>query len=205
MFEPECADSGGNISRVETCREGGIGGCADIAYIGRFEPEKRIQAIVGIVEEARKRSGVNLRLLLAGKCPDTDNGREIKALAAKYDWVRLEGTLYGAAKVAFLASCKFALHGCKVEAFGISITEYLKAGLVPVVPREGGSSEVVGLDDLVYGSDDEATEILARLATEEVFYRKCQAHCKERGKEFLAAAYMNRQKELMDEVGISAV
>lgn len=205
MFDPGCAVVGEDFSRVErveACREDGMEGCVDIAYIGRFEPEKRIQAIVGIVEEARKRSGMDLRFRLAGKCPDTDNGRQIKALAEKYDWVRLEGTLYGAAKAAFLASCRFAIHGCKVEAFGISITEYLKSGLVPIVPREGGSSEVVGLNDLVYGSDDEATEILARLATDEVFYRKCQAHCTERGKEFSAAAYMNRQKQLMDEVGI---
>lgn len=202
MFEPGCAVAGEDFSRVEACREDGMEGCVDIAYIGRFEPEKRIQAIVGIVEEARKRSGMDLRLRLAGKCPDTDNGRQIKALAEKYDWVKLEGTLYGEAKAAFLASCRFAIHGCKVEAFGISVTEYLKAGLVPVVPREGGSSEVVGLNDLVYDSEDDAAEILVRLATDEVFYRKCQAHCTERGKEFSAAAYMNRQKELLDEVGI---
>ena len=205
MFESGCVDPGENFSRVErveACRGGGMEGCADIACIGRLAPEKRICSLIDIVREARKRSGVDFKVRFAGKCPETDNGREIKALAEKYDWVRLEGTLYGAAKAAFLASCKFALHGCKVEAFGISITEYLKAGLVPVVPQEGGSSEVVGLDDLVYGSDDEATEILARLATDEVFYRKCQAHCTERGKEFSAAAYMNRQKELMDELGI---
>ena len=196
MFEPS------RVERVETCREGGKEDCVDVAYIGRFEPEKRIQALVGIVEESRKRSGVNLRLRLAGKCPDTDNGREIKALAEKYDWVRLEGTLYGEAKAAFLASCRFAIHGCKVEAFGISVTEYLKSGLVPIVPREGGSSEVVGLGDLVYSSDDEAAEILTRLAMDDVFYQKCHACCLERGKAFSATAYMNRQKELLDEVWI---
>ena len=176
--------------------------CTDIAYIGRFEPEKRIQALIDIVNKARNRSGVNLRLRLAGKCPDTDNGREIESLAEKYDWVKLEGTLYGDKKATFLASCKFAIHGCKIEAFGISITEYLKAGLVPIVPQEGGSSEVVGLDELAYGNDDEAVAVLCRLVKDRDFYDRCDKHCRERAGVFSADAYMDRQKSLLDELGV---
>ena len=196
VFEPS------RVEHVETCREGGMEGCVDIACIGRLAPEKRICALIDIVRKARERSGVDFKLRFAGKRPDDDNGRSIKALAEKCDWIKLEGALYGDEKASFLASCKFAMHGCKVEAFGISITEYLKAGLVPVVPQEGGSSEVVGLDELAYDNDDEAAEILVRLAADEAFYRKCLVHCMERGKVFSASAYMNRQKELMDELGI---
>ena len=145
---------------------------------------------------------MDFRLRLAGKCPDTANGRQIKALAEEYGWLHLEGTLYGQAKADFLASCRFALHGCKVEAFGISITEYLKAGLVPVVPREGGSSEVVGLGDLEYESDNDAANILARLATDEDFYGKCLSRCMERGKVFAADAYLTRQGRLLDELNL---
>lgn len=193
VFEP---------SRVQHLESEERGMDNDVGYIGRFEPEKRIQALIGIVKDARDRSGANFRLRLAGKCPDTDYGREIEALATEYDWVKLEGTLYGDQKAAFIASCKFAIHGCKVEAFGISITEYLKAGLVPIVPKEGGSGEVVGLDDLTYGDDEDAVEILCRLVRDEAFYNRCVAHCKERALLFAADAYLARQNSLLDELGV---
>lgn len=190
VFEPSCA---GPVDRA---------GCNDIACIGRLAPEKRICELIDIVRKARERSGVDFRVGFAGYCPDDDTGRAIKVLAQKYDWVTLEGTLLGDDKVAFLASCKFAIHGCKVEAFGISVTEYLKSGLVPIVPREGGSSEVVGLDDLAYGNDDEAAEILCRLVRESSFYDKCASHCRERARVFSADNYLSRQKSLLDELGV---
>ena len=175
----------------------------DIACIGRLAPEKRIGALIEMVRKARERTGIDFRLRLAGKCPDDDNGQAIKALAAKYDWVKLEGTLYGEAKAAFLASCRFAIHGCKVEAFGISVTEYLKAGLVPIVPKAGGSSEVVGLEALAYASDEDAVKILCRLAQDGEFYEQCAKHCRERAQMFGAEAYLNRQHRLLEELGIN--
>lgn len=174
----------------------------NIAYIGRFEPEKRVDVLVEIVRIAREKSGIDFRLNLAGKCPDTEDGNRIRNLVSGYSWVKLEGTVSGKKKAEFLASCRFALHGCKVEAFGISVTEYIKSGLVPIVPREGGSSEVVGLSDLVYGDNDGAANILVRLAQDEAFYCKCAMHCQERARHFSAAAYAERQTRLLDELGV---
>lgn len=174
----------------------------DIAYIGRFEPEKRVSEIIEIVRLARERSGIDFKLHLAGRCPNNANGNRIRSFVEKYLWVNLEGTVIGEEKAKFLASCRFALHGCKVEAFGISVTEYLKAGLVPLVPREGGSSEVVGLDDLVYETNEDAAEILVRLVKDETFYENCASHCGERAKLFSAESYLERQKKLLDELGV---
>jgi glycosyltransferase involved in cell wall biosynthesis len=174
----------------------------DIAYIGRFQHEKRVVSIIDIVKQARDKSGINFRLRLAGHCPKVNEGVEIRELAEKYPWVILEGTVVGESKACFLSECRFAIHGCKVEAFGISITEYLKAGLVPIVPIEGGSSEVVGLDDLVYNNDDVAVDILIRLATDKAFYKECLILCIKRGKEFTADAYINRQNRLLNEFEI---
>lgn len=190
VFEPS------HIERV-ACEN-----CNDIACIGRLAPEKRISALIDIVRKARERSGIDFRLRFAGNCPDDDNGRKIKSLAEKYGWVKLEGSLFGVEKESFLSSCNFAIHGCKVEAFGISITEYLKAGLVPIVPKEGGSSEVVGFDELEYDNDDDAVDMLIKLATDKSFYDECLNHCILRGKEFSAGAYMHRQSELLDELGV---
>lgn len=174
----------------------------DIAYIGRFEPEKRVDDLVEIVRIAREKSGIDFSLRLAGKCPDTEDGNRIRDLVSCYSWVSLEGTVRGENKASFLASCRFALHGCKVEAFGISVTEYIKAGLVPIVPREGGSSEVVGLSDLVYSDNDGAANILIWLVKDEAFYCKCAKHCQERAKIFSAVAYIERQTRLLDELGV---
>ena len=170
----------------------------DIACLGRISFEKRILEIVQIVSRARQISGINFKLRLAGHCPDSDYGHNVRALADKNPWIKLEGTIVGKAKAEYLASCRFAIHGCKVEAFGISVTEYLKAGLVPIVPKAGGSSEVLGLADLIYNTDEEAVDILVKLATDDGFYRKCRAQCMERGNEFSTAAYMSRQRELLD-------
>ena len=174
----------------------------DIAYIGRFEPEKRVEDIIEVIRIARERSGINFKLHLAGRCPNTIDGEHIRLLVEKYPWANLEGTVIGEVKASFLASCRFALHGCKVEAFGISVTEYLKAGLVPIVPREGGSSEIVGLDDLVYDNNDNAANILVRLVNDKMFYDRCVNHCHARAKIFSAEAYRDHQKALMDELGI---
>lgn len=168
-----------------------------IVSIGRLGPEKRPLEIVEIVRNARNRSGLDFKLRLVGHCSNAYLSKRLAELTAENAWLRVDDAIVGDAKAELLASCTFALHACKVEAFGISITEYLKAGLVPVVPREGGSSEVVGLDKLAFETDDDAAEILIRLATETTFYDKCLKHCKERGKVFTAEAYLGRQRRLL--------
>ena len=173
-----------------------------IISLGRIGPEKRPLEMVEIVRNARNRSGLDFKLRLVGHCSNVYLKKRLAELTAENPWLRVDDAIVGEAKAGLLASCRFAIHGCKVEAFGISITEYLKAGLVPVVPREGGSSEVVGLDKLVYETDDGAAEILIRLATDKMFCDECLKHCKERGREFAAEAYMARQKRLMEELGI---
>ena len=186
------------MSRVEHKEEGNL----SIVSIGRLGPEKRPLEMVEIVRSARNRSGLDFSLRLVGHCSNAYLKKRLAELTAENLWLRVDDAIVGEAKAELLASCTFALHACKVEAFGISVTEYLKAGLVPVVPREGGSSEVVGLNDLVYDSDGGAAEILVRLATDEVFYRKCQVYCMERGKEFYAEAYVKRQRRLVKDLKI---
>ena len=69
---------------------------------------------------------------------------------------------------------------------------------MPIVPREGGSSEVATMVDLVYDNDDDAVGILVRLAVDKAFYNKCYIYCHERAKIFFADAYFCRQKKLLD-------
>ena len=184
-----------------------VPGVMDVACLGRVGPEKKVLEIIGIVERARRSTGKELRLRIAGHVPPadatyTDYGRRVRAKAAECPWIKLEGVLTGEAKAKYLSECRFAIHHCEVEAFGISITEYIKAGVVPIVPREGGSSEAVGNDELVFASDDEAARKLARLAEDREYYGALQAHVLARAELFSAMKYQERQRALLAELGV---
>jgi len=172
-----------------------------IVYIGRIVPEKRITDLIGIVERARAATGLELTFHLAGRLDQTPTyGEKLSAMARERDWLKFVGAVYGDEKERFLMSGSFALHAERVEAFGISVAEYLVAGLIPVVPDEGGTPEVVGSSALAYHADEDAAQILARLATDRAF-RDGQRHlCAERARTFTRAAYMERQRELLSHI-----
>lgn len=172
----------------------------DIACVGRVAPEKRLESLALIVEEARRISKADFRLRVVGRVTDDGYGFRIRQLATRYPWIVLEGMRTGREKSRILQECRFALHGCRVEAFGISVTEYLKAELVPLVPSGGGSSEIVALPDLVYKTESEGARILVRLASDDRFYRKCLDCCRRRAEVFSASAYLRRQAALLDDV-----
>ena len=173
-----------------------------IGYIGRMQSEKRIVEMIEIVRQARERSGHDLKFHLAGVLRNFPYDVRIKDLAGRYPWIVLHGPVTGVGKQKFLSSIAIALHGRKSEEFGISITEYLKAGVVPLVPKTGGSPEVVDDPDLAYGTDDEASVLLERLVSDETFYLAKLAHDRERAKLFSSAAYLERQKRLLAEMGV---
>ena len=80
------------------------------------------------------------------------------------------------------------------------MTEYLKAGLIPVVPDEGGSSEVVAARELTYATNDDAAHILAHLVTDDGFRAAMQRHCAQRATDFSRDAYLARQHDLLQRI-----
>ena len=169
-----------------------------IVYIGRIVPEKRITDLIGIVERVRAATGLPLTFHLAGRLDQTPAyGERLAAMARERDWLKFVGAVYGDEKEHFLLSGSFALHAERIEAFGISVAEYLVAGLIPVVPDEGGTPEVVGSPALAYHADEDAVRILARLATDRAFRDEQRRLCAERARTFTRAAYRTRQRELL--------
>ena len=140
-----------------------------VVALGQLFPEKRLGEIIGIVERARELSGLDLKLSLGGPRIDTVYVRKLEAAAAEKSWITLPGALYGEAKEQFLRSASYAVHAERDEAFGISITEYLKSGLVPIVPDEGGACEIVGTPALSWHTIEDGAKILARLTTDARF------------------------------------
>ena len=86
------------------------------------------------------------------------------------------------------------------EAFGISITEYLKAGLIPIVPDEGGACEVVDNCDLSFHTNEEAANTLVKLLNDPEFREQQRGLCMERAKVFSKAAYLERQRKLLRDI-----
>lgn len=172
-----------------------------VVCIGRILREKRITDIIDIVRRARSLSNQGLTLHIAGRIDqEPAYGEALRKIASQERWVVLTGALYGKEKEEFLTSGTYAVHAERDEAFGISVAEYLVAGLVPVVPDEGGSCEVVSNPDVTYHTNEDAAQILARLLADEEFRARQQASCAARAKFFSRDAYLDRQRELLREI-----
>jgi glycosyltransferase involved in cell wall biosynthesis len=171
-----------------------------VVFIGRIAEGKRLPDIISIVEQARSASGMDLELFSAGKADRDAYMDEIKRLSRGKEWIRFVGTLYGEKKEDFLLSATYAVHAERDEAFGISITEYLKAGCIPIVPDEGGTPEIVCNPALIYHTNKEAAQILVRLLSDGTFREEQRNYCLERAKTFSFGNYMKMQHELIDKM-----
>ena len=171
-----------------------------VAYIGQIFPSKRVREVIRIVDAARRLGGIDFKLRIAGTLGNNRYAESIKRMAASRPWVTLEGGVYGSGKAAFLASATYAVHTRRDEEFGISVTEYLKAGLIPVVPDCGGSQEIAGASELEYRTGTQAAEILVSLAKDADLRESVLRHCTRRAKEFTREAYLGRESELVDRI-----
>jgi len=172
-----------------------------VVYIGRIIPEKRIEDLVAIVERTRAVTGLDIAFHIAGRLDQTPSyGRKLDRMAKERNWLRFVGALYGEEKVRFLTSGSYAIHAERDEAFGISIAEYLSSGLIPIVPDEGGTPEIVDSPELAYHTDDDAVATLSRLLTDAAFRDRQRRHCEHRVPLFTRDAYLKRQHELLEKI-----
>lgn len=171
-----------------------------VIYIGRISALKKVREIIVIVERARAISGLGLKLRIAGAMDANAYVEGVRAMAAERPWIELPGPLYNEAKRDFILGGTFALHACRCETLGISVVEYLKAGVIPVVPDEGGVNEVVAEPDLAYADDETAARILARLATDDAFRGEMARRCAARSHVFSRDAYLKRQSDLLERI-----
>lgn len=171
-----------------------------VVYLGRIVPEKCVADIIGIVGRARALSGRDILLSIAGHWGSKEFKEEIMRLTSGKNWIVFPGEVFGGKKESLLLSATYAIHAMREEAFGISIAEYLKAGLIPVVPDEGGSCEVVGNPELSFRTNEEAADILVRLLDDPEFRERQRRLCGERAKIFSEDAFRRRQHDLLKEI-----
>ena len=172
-----------------------------VIYIGRIVPEKRITELIDIVERARAITGLAVTFHIAGRLDQAPfYGKKLSQLAEERNWLKLLGALYGEEKERFLLSGSYALHAERIEAFGISIAEYLKSGNIVIVPDEGGACEVIDNPALTYKTNEEAASILARLLMDATFRNTQRELCGKRARLFSRKAYLERQRNLLQHI-----
>lgn len=171
-----------------------------VVYLGRIVPEKRVFDIIEIVERARAASGKDILLSIAGHWWSEGFKEETMRFASDKKWIMFPGEIFGEQKTELLLSGTYAIHAMREEAFGISITEYLKAGLIPIVPDEGGACEVVDNRDLSFRTNEEAANILVKLLNDPEFRELQRRRCAERAKVFSRDAYLERQRKILRDI-----
>ena len=171
-----------------------------VICLGRISKEKRLTDIIDIVERARGLSGKDIKLTIAGPCGNGGYAKMIRQSVEARKWITLVDGVFGKAKDDLLRSGCFAVHARRDEEFGIAVTEYLKAGLIPVVPDEGGSCEVVDRPELSYSTNEDAATKLARLVSDSAFAEAMREHCRSRALTFSRSEYEKREADLLEKI-----
>lgn len=165
--------------------------------LGRIVPEKEIERMIDILARVREQ-GFPVTFTLIGDVDDSDYSRGIAELAARRgDWIATPGFLHLEPKQAVLASHTFALHGCRIEAFGIAVAEMAALGCVPFVPASGGAGEIVPFSELQYTGDDEAVAKITALLRDPARVRELAAIMPAQAVRFAPPRFVERLREIV--------
>lgn len=166
--------------------------------IGRVVPEKRMDAVIGILEKVRQR-GHEVHLHILGGLDDSPLGRKLKDLAAARSWVYLEGRTIGERKDRLIAGHRFGINGCETDNMPNAVAEMVKAGCITFVPDGGGQTEIVEHPVLTFANDDDAVEkIKAVLANTNLQASLCH-HLSKQAPKFSVENFQTGIREVVDE------
>lgn len=132
--------------------------------LGRIHPSKRLELGVEIVRRLRDR-GHQVMLDIVGRGDDKYTA-EIKRLVAQNPYVRLHLNLARPELEELVVHCKFGLHACAYEHYGIAAAEMQALGCVVFVPDLAGQREVVTNPNQRYLDVDDGVEKVANLLSD---------------------------------------
>ncbi len=142
---------------------------------GRLVKTKQPHQVIQILERVRQQ-GFDVKLYLtggAGGIYESEYRQFLqKMVEANSTWIKLYENLSYEDYAAILYRCRYGIH-YKIEPFGISIAEMIKAGLIPFVRSRGGQVEIVGQEntDLLFDNQEQAvqkiTEVLSNYDKQE--------------------------------------
>jgi glycosyltransferase involved in cell wall biosynthesis len=119
-----------------------------ILVISRFSPDKQIENTIEIGKILINEIKIDVKIILVGNIAIEDHQylEELKRLIGEYNLDTKFGLEVGISfeqLLEIMRKAKIYLHPLAGEPFGISIVEAMSAGLIPVVPDEGGYTEFV--------------------------------------------------------------
>jgi glycosyltransferase involved in cell wall biosynthesis len=165
--------------------------------LGRISPEKRVDAVIDILSQVRRR-GHNVHLHLLGGLDDSPYSATIKKLADQNkDWVYLEGWAVGEKKKVLLASHRYGIHGRENEPFGIAVAEMANAGCIVFVPNGGGQVEIVNHPALIFKDEADAVNKIEAVLNNSAEQETLRAHLRQNAGRFSPQSF---QAQIRQEV-----
>jgi glycosyltransferase involved in cell wall biosynthesis len=165
--------------------------------LGRIEPEKRIERIVGMLERVRAK-GFPFHIHIVGSGGNSSYTRAIQNLCARHrDWIIMEGVKGGREKDEFLAQHKYGISGRQNEPFGIAVAEMIRAGCIVWVPDGGGQVEIVDHRSLIYKDEAEAVDKIMAVQQNAVLQGQLLTHLKVQSAKYLPKRFISEVREIV--------
>jgi glycosyltransferase involved in cell wall biosynthesis len=139
-----------------------------IVVVGRIAPDKRIHEAFAVLDGLRER-GHDLHLHVVGAAPRSYRAYvdRIAAMADARPNATLERDVSRKRLEELLCTHRYGLNLKPEEHFGMSVAEYVAAGMVAFAPASGGQQEVLGnREDRLFASTAEAVELLDSAITD---------------------------------------
>jgi len=163
--------------------------------LGRISPEKEIERIISILKTVRQQ-GYLAHLTLIGHLGDSVYERKVASLVEQNrEWITPAGFLDVEEKQELLSQNSFALHACRIEAFGIAVAEMASMGCIPFVPTSGGAGEIVADPELQFSTEDEAVKKIVALLDHPEEVEELRFHLSQEVAKFGPSVFMNELRE----------
>ncbi|ELZ26996.1 glycosyl transferase group 1 [Halosimplex carlsbadense 2-9-1] len=136
---------------------------AGIVAVGRLAPDKRALDAVRIVDGVRER-GHDCHLHIVGSAPRAyrDYADRVAAAAAERPYVGLERDVSRDRLEHLLCTHRYGLNTKPEEHFGMSVAEYVAAGMVAFAPDSGGQRDVLDdREDRLFDSVETAVDLVS--------------------------------------------
>ncbi len=138
-----------------------------ILVVSRFSPDKQLENVVHILRILVNELKINANMVLVGNIAAGDDQylemlrRLVQEYGLSYN-ILIEVDASFDRLLQLMRKSKVYLHPFAGEPFGISVVEAMSAGLIPVVPNEGGYTEFVP-EDYQFRTHQQAADIIRKI------------------------------------------
>ncbi len=133
-----------------------------IVVVGRIAPDKKVHEAIEIADRLRNR-GIDIHVHIVGSAPPTYRSyvKTVEEKAGQRSYITVERDVSRDRLEALLGSHRYGLNLKRVEHFGMSVAEYVAAGMIAFAPNSGGQREILrGRSDRLFDSKDGAVDLI---------------------------------------------